>query len=46
MITQETLEAIVSDTSFNGEYKKFYEMLQEELSKVSDERIRKKLRYV
>ena len=39
MITQDLLNEIIQDTSFNGEYCKFYEMLQDELDNYSNERI-------
>jgi len=41
MITQDLLNKIIQDTSFNGEYCKFYEMLQDELDNYSNERIEK-----
>lgn len=39
MITQDLLSEIIEDTSFNGKYVKFYEMLQEELDDYSDTKI-------
>lgn len=39
MITQDLLNEIIQDTSFNGEYCKFYEMLQEELDNYSNKQI-------
>lgn len=39
MITQDLLNEIIKDTSVNGRYVKFYEMLQEELDDYSDRRI-------
>lgn len=41
MIEQDLLNKIIQDTSIGGKYSKFYEMLQEELDKYSDERIAK-----
>jgi hypothetical protein len=41
MITQELLNEIIQDTSVNGKYVEFYEMLQEELDNYSNERIEK-----
>lgn len=41
MIEQELLNEIIQDTSIDGKYCKFYEMLQEELDKYSTERIEK-----
>ena len=39
MITQDLLNEIIQDTSLNGKYVKFYEMLKEELDRYSTERI-------
>lgn len=39
MITQDLLNEIVQDISFNGKYCKFYEMLQDELDDYSNTRI-------
>jgi len=39
MITQDLLNEIIQDTSFNGEYCKFYEMLQDELDNYSNKQI-------
>lgn len=39
MITQDLLNEIIQDTSFNGKYVKFYEILQDELDDYSDTRI-------
>lgn len=39
MITQDLLSEIIQDTSFNGKYVRFYEMLQDELDDYSDTRI-------
>lgn len=39
MIEQDLLNEIIQDTSVNGKYIKFYEMLQNELDNYSDERI-------
>ena len=39
MITQDLLSEIIQDTSFNGKYVRFYEMLQEELDDYSDSKI-------
>lgn len=39
MIEQDLLNEIIQDTSVNGKYIKFYEMLQYELDNYSDERI-------
>jgi hypothetical protein len=39
MITQDLLNEIIQDTSFNGEYCKFYEMLQDELNNYSNKQI-------
>lgn len=39
MIEQDLLNEIIQDTSVNGKYIKFYEMLQEELDRYSAERI-------
>lgn len=39
MITQDLLSEIIQDTSFNGKYVRFYEMLQDELYDYSDTRI-------
>jgi hypothetical protein len=39
MIEQNLLSDIISDTSFGGKFTKFYEMLQEELSNYSHEKI-------
>ena len=41
MIEQDLLNEIIQDTSIGGKYSKFYEMLQEELDKYSEERIEK-----
>ena len=41
MITQDLLNEIIQDTSLNGKYVKFYEMLKEELDRYSTERIEK-----
>ena len=41
MIEQDLLNEIIQDTSICGKYSKFYEMLQEELDKYSEERIAK-----
>ena len=41
MIEQDLLNEIIQDTSIGGKYSKFYEMLQEELDKYSEERISK-----
>lgn len=41
MIEQDLLNEIIQDTSIGGKYSKFYEMLQEELDRYSDERIEK-----
>lgn len=38
---QELLNEIINDTSVNGKYIKFYEMLQNELDNYSDSRIEK-----
>lgn len=39
MITQDLLSEIMEDTSINGKYVKFYEMLQDELDDYSDTKI-------
>ena len=39
MIEQNLLNEIIQDTSIGGKYAKFYEMLQEELDKHSEEKI-------
>jgi hypothetical protein len=39
MIEQDLLSEIIADTSINGKYVKFYEMLQEELDNYSNKRI-------
>jgi hypothetical protein len=39
MIEQELLNEIIKDTSTNGKYVRFYEMLQNELDNYSNERI-------
>jgi hypothetical protein len=39
MIEQELLNEIIKDTSINGKYVEFYEMLQEELDNYSNKRI-------
>ena len=39
MITQDLLNEIVKDTSLNGKYVEFYEMLQEEIDNYYNERI-------
>jgi hypothetical protein len=39
MITQDLLSEIIQDTSFNGKYVRFYEMLQDELDNYSDSKI-------
>ena len=39
MIEQNLLNEIIKDTSIGGKYAKFYEMLQEELDKHSEEKI-------
>ena len=39
MIEQDLLNEIIQDTSVNGKYIKFYEMLQDELDNYSDKRI-------
>jgi hypothetical protein len=39
MITQDLLNEIIQDTSINGKYFRFYEMLQEELDNYSNKRI-------
>ena len=39
MIEQDLLNDIIQDTSIGGKYSKFYEMLQDELSRYSEERI-------
>lgn len=39
MIEQDLLNEIIQDTSVNGKYIKFYEMLQNELDNYSNERI-------
>ena len=41
MINQDELNEIIQDTSIGGKYSEFYEMLQLELDKYSDERIEK-----
>jgi hypothetical protein len=40
MIQQDLLNEIIRDTSFNGKYSEFYEMLQDELDNYSDKRIK------
>lgn len=39
MISQELLNEIIQDTSFNGKYVRLYEMLQDELDNYSDTKI-------
>lgn len=39
MITQDELDEIINDTSIDGEFIKFYEMLQNSLDQYSDKRI-------
>ena len=39
MITKDLLNEIIQDTSFNGKYVRFYEMLQDELDDYSDSKI-------
>lgn len=39
MIEQSLLNEIIQDTSCGGKYSKFYEMLQEELDKYSEQKI-------
>lgn len=39
MIEQDLLHEIIQDTSLGGKFSKFYEILQEELNKYSEERI-------
>jgi hypothetical protein len=39
MISQELLNEIIQDTSFNGKYVRLYEMLQDELDNYSDTRV-------
>jgi hypothetical protein len=39
MIEQELLNEIIKDTSTNGKYVRFYEMLQDELDNYSNKRI-------
>lgn len=39
MIEQDLLNEIIQDTSFNGKYCKFYEMLQDELDNYSNDKI-------